>query len=129
MDNASSPVGQTPSKPKMYSRILSAFVVLLVILVFLVAAFPGHGPKREGNHLISWIRMNNIAVALEMFRRANSRHDLPHRISELFPSYLEGTDAVFFQSRYTTSVMPNNATSQLELIDIFSPYAFAELPD
>ena len=81
----------------------------------------------KGYHFFSVARMQEIALAVDSYRR-DHKGAAPSRLSELVPNYLSASKLLFY-SRYSTSIVPRNADSHPELVNIFSPYSFAILSD
>ncbi|MEI9963198.1 MAG: hypothetical protein WDM76_19415 [Limisphaerales bacterium] len=122
-------MGEARSKMKLLKRVLVGFLILFTLLVLLAILFPGLGPKRMGSHLASWQRMNQIALAINQYRQAHDGAN-PQKFSQLVPVYANW-QTFFIHSKYNTGLcfIPTNVEAHPELIDLFSPYSFALLPD
>jgi len=99
-------------------------------LLFLIAALtPGSGPRVAGCRKQSLNQMRQIAAALQLYQADNHGH-FPERFSQLVPKYAS-SPVFYFHCRYGDVAVPPpvSQTYDARLVDVFSPYAFIQLPD
>lgn len=100
----------------------------MIILILAAIALPGHGPQLRGYQAISRSKMNQIALALVLYRD-DHKGSYPQRLSLLFPDYIPAPQCFYIPNKYNSAFTPLNAFSDPKLIDAFSAYGFSELGD
>ncbi len=118
----------TASQPKRkWVRWVIGFIVIVMLAGATFRDQGGMRLQRSAYSVKSWYLMKVIAVLLKDYQKDHSGN-LPVRLSELVPDYIDGPEIFYFASPYTTSVLPLDLSTP-NLIDGFTPYGYGQLPN